>query len=198
MASSNDRGLSYESVKAACERLKANGYQPENISLRDIRGETEEKGSLTTIRKHRDRWLRELRGAVFVPVQIDDEELEGLRSAIAELFSKKTTALRAEIESSATTNRSVIERLELDLEEALKCNEQLQKECTNAVSHALKLQHEVAAANLRADELAAANAILRGPPRYRLDDRPLPAIPPEIKSDDIGGHSDSSGGGDAK
>lgn len=198
MASSNDRGLNFETVKAACEQLRANGYLPENISLRDIRGETEEKGSLTTIRKHRDRWLRELRGAVFVPVQIDDDELEGLRSAIAELFSKKTTDLRAEIESSATTNRSVIERLELDLEEALKSNEQLHKECTNAVSRALEIQQEVAAANLRADELAAANAILRGPPRYRLDDRPLPTIPPEIDTGDIGGHPVSSGGEDAK
>lgn len=180
MASSNDRGLSFETVKAVCELLAANGYIPEKITLRDIREETS-AGSLTTIRKHRERWLMELRGAVFVPVHIEDDELEGLRSAIAELLSKKTSDLRVEVESSNATNRAVIERLEIDLEEALRSNENLQKECDAANSRAQELQSQVIAANLRADELAAANAIFRDVPRYRLrDDRPLEAIPPEV------------------
>ena len=180
MASSNDRGLSFETVKAVCELLVANGYIPEKITLRDIRQETL-AGSLTTIRKHRERWLMELRGAVFVPVNINNDELEGLRSAIADLFSKKTRDLRVEVESSASTNRAVIERLEIDLEEALRSNEHLQKECDAAISRAQELQIQIIAANLRADELAAANAILRDVPRYRLrDDRPLQAIPPEV------------------
>lgn len=78
----------------------------------------------------------------------------------------------------------MIERLELDLEEVLKSNDEMQMRCEEALGRAERLQNDVVSANLRADELAAANARLRDPYRYRLvDDRPVVAIPPEIAGD---------------
>ena len=196
MTSSNDRGLSYETVKAVCELLKRNGYVPENISLRDIREETS-AGSLTTIRRHRDRWLVELRDAICIPVDIEEKDFDGLRLAVTDLVAKKTFDLRAEFEISATANRALIERCELDFEEALRCNEKLQKARDDAVSHAVERDKALTAANLRADELAAANASLRGLPRVRIrDDRPVQVIPPEIVEDEVVEASAVSEGGE--
>ncbi len=193
MSSSNERGLNYESVAAACELFVANGYQPEKISLRDIRGETA-GGSLTTIQKYRERWLRERRGSTIELVQIDDSEMDGLRAFVAQLVSQKTSDMRAEFEVGAAAYRAVIERLELDIDEALKSNDQLHKQSQEAVSRAYLLEHDVLAANLRADELVAANANLRNADRNRLvDERPAQAIPPEIVQD-IGAHPPADSG----
>lgn len=179
MTSSNERGLRYESVKAACELLVANGFEPETISLREIRDETN-GGSLSTIGKHRQRWLRERQDAALTPVHIDGSDLDGVRSAIEQLFLKMTSDMRAEVEASAAAHLASKERLELDLEEVLKSNELLRKESREALGRTDLLQQEVAAANLRADELAAANAKWREHQRMGLvDHRPLQQIPPE-------------------
>lgn len=179
MTLSSERGLNFESVKTACELFVTNGYQPEEISLRDIRGETS-GGSLTTISKYRKRWLSERRAVAVAPFQIEIGEMEGLRSSVEQLFSMKTTAMRAEFEVGNATQRSLIDRLELDLEEALKSNEQLQLQCQEASGRADLLQRDVDAANLRADELAAANVKLREASRRSLIDHgPITQIPPE-------------------
>lgn len=183
MTTSNERGLPYVRVAQVCDLLLANGYLPEKISLRDILGETLE-GSLTTIAKHRERWLRERRGAATSPIHIDDSELDELRTAVAQIFAKKTDNLRAEYEVGAATNRAVIERLELDMEEALKSNDQLYKQCEAAVCRIEQLRHDVIAANLRANALAAANAKMGEAHRIGVvDDRPFLQIPPEPKAD---------------
>lgn len=183
MTTSNERGLPYVRVAEVCDLLVASGYLPEKISLRDILGETLE-GSLSTIAKHRERWLSERRGAATSPVHIDDGELDGLRTAVEQLLAKKTDDLRAEYEAGAATNRAVIERLELDVEEALKSNDQLVKKCAAAVSRSDQLQHDVIAANLRANALAAANAKMGEAHRIGLvDNRPVQQIPPEPRAD---------------
>ena len=177
------RGLTYVSVCEACELLVKNGYLPEKISLRDIRGETT-AGSNTTIGTHRERWLRERRDAAIQPVHIDDSELSGLRISVEQLFAKKTADMRAEIEAGAAATRALVERLEIDIEDVLQINDQLQKQYEEAIDRAEHLEDDVRAANLRADELANANWKL-GEARRRslIDNGPVAQIPPELAQD---------------
>lgn len=172
MIVSRKRGLQYEAVAEVCDDLIANGYSPDQISCHRILAKTK-TGSLSTILKHRERWLQGRQGLPHVVTVPDEHEQERASSedAVATFWG----------ETYALAELAAQYRLANDLKRASDKNIELQAKCRAILWSIKESERLLLSAYRRFDELMAAKASRSLRQKERLiNSQPSLEIPLEL------------------
>lgn len=142
-----NNGLKYDDVYSAVQSLLDGGIPLDGISLRQIRDELGDRGSLSTISKFYKPIKERLeRGEALEAVELSESDMDALRTLVRDIVDRRTILERKEKEDSAQATSDVIRSLEVDL--AMKDEVILDLE-----HEVLAMQGECGAAALENDEL---------------------------------------------
>lgn len=127
MGNSTNDNVSYDDVRTSVQIWKDRGVPIEDLSLRMIKAEIGDRGSLTTISKH----FRAIKARNEAGETVDTGELtpfdnEALRTVVAEIISRRTFLSRTESESKIRAMADRVQSLEADLSIKLEIIEDLE------------------------------------------------------------------------
>lgn len=172
MASNAARGLPYDAVKSAADKLVADGKSVAQITYRDILAQTA-TGSLETIGIHLRRYRLEFVETVLED-DVDPAELDSLIGPIREIVVRKVRKVneRRDLEQAGERQRAETQRE--DLAFAVSQNAVLETEMSTLRDRARELEEQIAGT-------AARMAGLQGKldeARARYDDLVVRLLPP--------------------
>lgn len=108
--------IAYDGVYSAVQSLLDSGKTLDDISLRDIRSEMGDRGSLSTIAKHFGPIkVRLARGEALNAVELSETDMDALRTLVRDIIERRTFLERKEKEDSAQAMSDVIRAHEADL-----------------------------------------------------------------------------------
>lgn len=139
--------LKYDDVYSAVQSLLDGGASLAKISLRQIRDEIGDRGSLATISKfYKPIKARLERGEALEAVELSETDMDALRTLVSDIVDRRTILERKEKVDSAQATADVIRSLEADLAMRDEVIEDLEHQV-------LAMQAECGAAALENDEL---------------------------------------------
>lgn len=111
-----NNAIEYDGVYSAVQSLLDSGKTLDDISLRDIRGEMGDRGSLSTISKYFGPIkVRLERGEAVDMADLSDTDVDALRAMVRDIVVRRTFLERKEKEDSAQAMSDIIRANEIDL-----------------------------------------------------------------------------------
>ena len=123
--SSSDKGIQYDTVRDACDRLVASGVKPAEISLRAIHKMTK-TGSFTTIGRHYNVWLVEQQSASPLSTSLVPEDLAELATVVGRIIERHSREIVDRCNSELADSRAEIERLREDCQAIADQNSEME------------------------------------------------------------------------